>query len=82
MVGIFLYSLIVLTTIFLAIFVIFNIILYIRDFVKEIKDMKSLLYELNLWQKILFWSTVVMTIITAIIFVCIVIYNTISLFIK
>ena len=82
MVGILLYLLIVLITIFLAIFVVINIVLYIKDFIKEIKDMKSLCYELNLWQKIAFWSTVVTIIITAIIFICIVIYNTISLFIK
>ena len=82
MVGILIYLLIVLIIITLAIFVAINIIVYLKDFMKEICYFKTVICNLNLGQKILFWSTVVIIIITAVFLISIVLYNTLSLIIK
>ena len=82
MVGILIYSLIVLITIVLAIFVVVNIIVYLKDFIKEINYFKTVICNLNLGQKILFWPIVVIIIITAVFLISIVLYNTLSLIIK
>ena len=82
MVGILLYSLIVLITITLAIFLVINIIVYLKDFIKEINYFKTVICNLTLGQKILFWSTVVTIIITAIFVIAVVLYNTVSLIVK
>ena len=82
MVGILIYSLIVLISIVLAIFVVINIIIYLKDFVKEIYYFKTVICDLSLFQKILFWSTIVIVIITAVFLIAIVLYNTVSLIIK
>ena len=82
MVGIFIYSLIVLITIILAIFAIVNIIVYLKDFVKEIQYFKTVICNLSLGQKILFWSTVVIIIITVVFLIAVILYNAVSLIIK
>ena len=82
MVGILIYSLIVLIIITLAIFVAINIIVYLKDFVKEIQYFKTVICNLSLGQKILFWSTVVIIIITAIFLIAVILYNAVSLIIK
>lgn len=82
MVGIFIYSLIVLITIALAIFVVINIIMYLKDFIKDITYFKTVICNLSLGQKILFWSTVTIIIITAIFLIAVILYNATSLIIK
>ena len=76
MVGILIYSLIVLITI------VINIIIYLKDFIKEIYYFKTVICNLSLFQKILFWSTIVIVIITAVFLIAVVLYNTVSLIIK
>lgn len=82
MVGILIYSLIVLITIVLAIFVVINIIMYLKDFIKDINYFKTVICNLSLGQKILFWSTVVIIIITAVFLIAVILYNAVSLIIK
>ena len=82
MVGILIYSLIVLITIVLAIFVVINIIMYLKDFIKDMNYFKTVIRNLSLFQKILFWSTIVIVIITAVFLIAVVLYNTVSLIIK
>lgn len=82
MVGVLIYSLIVLIIITLAIFVAINIIAYLKDFIKEIYYFKTVICNLSLGQKILFWSTVTIIIITAIFLIAVILYNAVSLIIK
>ena len=82
MVGILIYSAITFITIVLAIFVVVNIIIYLKDFIKEINYFKTVICNLNLGQKILFWSIIVIVIITAVFLIAVVLYNTVSLIIK
>lgn len=82
MVGILIYSLIMLIIITLAIFVVINIIMYLKDFIKDINYFKTVICNLSLGQKILFWSTVVIIIITAIFLIAVILYNAVSLIIK
>lgn len=82
MVWIFIYSLIVLIIITLAIFAAINIIVYLKDFMKDIYYFKTVICNLSLGQKILFWSTVVIIVITAIFLIAVILYNAVSLIIK
>lgn len=82
MVGILIYSLMVLIIITLAIFVAINIIVYLKDFMKDIYYFKTVICNLSLGQKILFWSTIVIIIITAVFLIAVILYNAVSLIIK
>lgn len=82
MVGVLIYSSIILIVATLLVLLIINILRGLKDFIENMNYVRSVSFKFSLGQKIFFWSSVAIMIITAIIVIFALIYNAISLIIK
>lgn len=82
MVGVLIYSSIILIVATLLVLLIINILRGLKDFIENMNYVRSVSFKFSLGQKIFFWSSVAIMIITAIIAIFALIYNAISLIIK
>lgn len=82
MVGVLIYSSIILIVATLLVSLIINILRGLKDFIENMNYVRSVSFKFSLGQKIFFWSSVAIMIITAIIVIFALIYNAISLIIK
>ena len=82
MVGVLIYSFIILVVTTLLVLLIINILRNIKEGIENLNYVRSVSFKFSLGQKIFFWSIIATMIITALIVIFALIYNAITLIIK